>query len=470
LQKIGILVVCYGSRGVAMVDAFLHSEEYVVDLYIADKQRNPFNARRAKQQAIIPDLNVRVICDFAANFKDEIDFGIVDPEKPIIDGVRDLVEGETGIPLICPTKEFAIEASKVAQRRLFDAVAPKLNPRYKVFDPKEYSSSPSRLKDDLGAWLDELDDRVAVKPDGPVSGKGVGVWGDHFTTREDLFAHFMSNFEKGTVIVEEKVEGEESSFQALCDGRHLVPLPETRDYKRAFDGDRGPNTGGMGSYKDVGDILPFMTADEREEELKTERAIFERLKGRGSNPGLRGVPCYDAYMHTGSGFKVLERNSRPGDPEIISLLPLMKDDFVEVCLKIIEGRLKGIEFEKMASVVTYKVPMTYGGYQREYVGDNLIDLTGAEGLEKAHGSRIRIYPASVDLRDGRCYALGSRAVAVFGAGESIQSAREVSLEGIRAVRGPLWNRSDIASEGHLRNSISHMKALKKGVSKWPLRP
>jgi len=462
MEKIGVLVVCYGSRGVAMVDAFSRSERYAVDLYVADKQRNPFNAKRAKQHAVIPDLNIQAICKFAANFKDEIDFGIVDPEKPIIDGVRDLVEGETGIPMVCPTKEFAIEASKVAQRRLFETVAPGLNPRFKVFDPNDYSDR-SKLKVDLWAWLEELDDKVAVKPDSPVAGKGVGVWGDHFTTREALFAHFMSNFERGTVIVEEKVEGEESSFQAFSDGRHLVPLPATRDYKRAFDGDKGPNTGGMGSYKGVGDILPFMDADEREEALKIEEAIFERLKGRGSNAGLRGMPCYDAFMHTYIGFKILERNSRPGDPEIINLLPILKDDFVEVCLKIIEGRLRGIEFEKMASVVTYKVPMTYGGYKNEYAGDNLIDLTKAEGLEEAHGGRFRVYPASVELRGDRCYALGSRAVAVFGAGESIQLARDLSLEGITAVKGPLWNRSDIASEGHLGNSIRHMEALRKGV-------
>ncbi|MGQ9515250.1 MAG: hypothetical protein ACUVTL_09445 [Thermoproteota archaeon] len=460
MEKIGVLVVCYGSRGVAMVDAFSRSEKYAVDIYIADKQRNPFNARLAKQHAIIPDLNVREICKFAENFKDEIDFGIVGPEKPIIDGVRDLVEEETGIPMICPTKRYAIEASKVTQRNLFDAVAPKLNPRYKVFDPKEYSSSSSKLKDDLWAWLDELDNNVVVKPDSPVAGKGVGVWGDHFKTREDLFTHFMSNFERGLVIVEEKIEGEESSFQAFCDGRHLVPLPETRDYKRAFDGDKGPNTGGMGSYKDVCDILPFMTTDEREEELAVERSIFEKLKGRGSNPELRGIPNYDAMMHTGHGLKILERNSRPGDPEIINLLPIMKDDFVEVCLKIIEGRLRNVEFERLASVVIYKVPMTYGSYMKEFKGDNRVDFRAAEELAKIHGRMIRVYPGSVELKDGTTYALSSRTVAVFGAANDIQAAREISIEGIKTIKGNLWNRWDVASEKHLNNSIKHMEMLR----------
>jgi len=94
------------------------------------------------------------------------------------------------------------------------------------------------VRKNLYAWLDELDNKVAVKPDNPAAGKGVGVWGDHFNTREQVFEHFLANYEYGPVIIEEKIEGEESSFQAFCDGKHLVPLPETRDYKRAFDDDR----------------------------------------------------------------------------------------------------------------------------------------------------------------------------------------------------------------------------------------
>ena len=97
-----------------------------------------------------------------------------------------------------------------------------------------------------------------VKPDKPALGKGVGVWGDHFANREELFEHFMSNFKYGTVIIEEKIDGEESSFMAFCDGKHFITLPDTRDYKRAFDDDRGPNTGGMGSYKDVRRQIAFL--------------------------------------------------------------------------------------------------------------------------------------------------------------------------------------------------------------------
>ncbi|MFQ6094689.1 MAG: hypothetical protein ACE5NN_00960 [Candidatus Bathyarchaeia archaeon] len=468
MERVGILVVSYGSRAAAMVDAFCRSEEYDVDLYIVDKQRNPFNLKKAREHRVVPSLDVNIICEFAKRFKDEIDFGIVGPEKPIINGVRDLVEEETEIPMICPTKEYAIEGSKVAQRYLFETVVPEVNPRFKVFNPKDYRSIKD-VKRELYSWLDELDNKVAVKPDAPAAGKGVGVWGDHFNTREQLLDHFLANYEEGPVIVEEKIEGEESSYQAFCDGKHLVPLPETRDYKRAFDGDKGPNTGGMGSYKDVGDHLPFMTREDREKEEKIVEEIFKILKGGGSNPGLRGIPFYEAFIHTGKGPKILENNSRPGDPEIQNIMPILKDDFVDICFKIVEGNLTKISIDKEATVVTYKAPPNYGGYMEvfpERVNLNEVNtpviLDEAVKLTAKYGDNIRIYPASMEVRDGEIYALRSRAVCVVGVAGSIAEAREISLEGLAAIKGgALWNRTDIASREHIEKSIRHMERLRR---------
>ncbi|MEE8571079.1 MAG: hypothetical protein V3S97_08840, partial [Candidatus Bathyarchaeia archaeon] len=128
MERMGVLVVTYGSRGVAIVDALCRSEEYKVEAYIVDRNRNPFNVAKAKHHVVIPDLNVEAICRFAQRYRSKIDFGIVGPEQPIINGVRDRVERETGIPMICPTKEYAIEGSKVAQRLLFQEAEPDLNP------------------------------------------------------------------------------------------------------------------------------------------------------------------------------------------------------------------------------------------------------------------------------------------------------------------------------------------------------
>jgi phosphoribosylamine--glycine ligase len=235
MDKIGVLLVSYGARETAMVEAFTRSPNYKVELYIADKQRNPFNMKKAAEHLVIPDLNTDEICKFAEKNKEKIDFAVIGPEKPIIGGVRDLMEKRTGIPVICPKREYAIEASKVQQRLLFQEIAPESNPRFKIFNPLDYKGT-EEVKKAVYGWLDQLEGKAVVKPDRPTAGKGVGVWGDHFVTRKELFEHFMSNFQYGTVIVEEKIDGEESSFQALCDGKHLVPLPSTRDYKHRWDG------------------------------------------------------------------------------------------------------------------------------------------------------------------------------------------------------------------------------------------
>jgi phosphoribosylamine--glycine ligase len=467
MEKVGILVISYGSRAAAMIDAFLRSEEYKPKLYVADKQKNPFNLKHAEKHTVIPDLNIKEILRFAKKHRDQIDFGIVGPEKPIIAGVRDLIEKKTGIQMVCPTRKYAIEASKIAQRQLFQKVAPEVNPKFKVFDPNDYSST-TQVKKSVYAWLKELDNQVAVKPDKATAGKGVGVWGDHFNTPEEVFEHFLSNYEHGPVIIEEKVEGEESSFQAFCDGKRLVPLPDTRDYKRAFDDDNGPNTGGMGSYKNAGDILPFMTARDREKEIELVNKVFGELRGKGSNPELRGIPLYVAFIHTDKGPKILEVNSRPGDPEIMNLLPVLKDDFVEVCYNMRDGNLGKVSFLDKATVVTYKVPPNYGGYVTVFPDrvdktkvDTAVDLTGAQQLAEK-GGNIRVYPGSMELRDGENFALGSRTVAVIGVGDDIQEAREKSLEGLEAIEGgALWNRNDVAAREHIEQSIKHMAQLRR---------
>ncbi len=468
MERVGILIVSYGAREAAIVDALGRSLAHRAELYVVDKQRNPFNAKRAIEHIVIPDLNIEEIAKFVKKRKNKIDFGIVGPEKPIIEGVRDLVEHETRIPLICPTKEFAIEASKVAQRLLFDKVAPEANPKFRIFRPEDYRSTAS-VKKDVYSWLDALNNEAVVKPDMPAAGKGVGVWGDHFTTREQLFEHFLANYQQGTVIIEEKVDGEESSFQAFCDGKHIVPLPETRDYKRAFDGDKGTNTGGMGCYKGSGDILPFMTASDKEQEINLVNKLLRELRNRANSVDLRGIPFYGAFIHTARGPKILENNSRPGDPEIQCLLPLLKDDFVDICYRMLEGNLSIVNFEKKAGVVIYKAPPSYSGYATvfpERVDKSEIsapvDLSQAEKLRAKHGDDIRVYPASMEIReDGLAYALGSRAVCVVGTADSIQDARDISLEGINAIKGgALWYRKDIASREHIARSIEHMDRLR----------
>jgi len=459
LMSVGVLGVSYGSRFVCIAEALCRSSQGV-RLFIADKQRNPYNLRMAQQtggeHTVIPDLNVKKIVAFAKKHKNKITFGILGPEAPGMNGIRDAVEKETGIPMICPTKKYFIERSKVEQRELIEKIVPKANPHFRVFYPDDYRGE--EVRDALWRWLDKIGDATAVKPDAPAAGKGVGVWGDHFSTRKEMFErYFLPNFKVGPVIVEEKLEGEEFSLQLLSDGKHLVPTPAVRDYKRAFDWDLGQNTGGMGSYKDRGNLLPFMTENDWKEAIEIAEKIHEALKGGESNPQVRGV-LYMAYILTADGVKVLEINSRWGDPEVMNVIPLMKDDFVEVCFKMLEGNLKGLAFEELSSVLVYAVPLDYGGYTT-YSGPRKINISQVEALREKYGERIRIYPGAVETKDGEFFALKSRAVGVLGISENLEEAREIAMEGIRRIDGPMRHREDIALPEHIRRSVEKMGRL-----------
>ncbi len=459
MEKVGVLLISYGSRAACIVDSLTKDGSYDVRIFDAGKHRNPFIDKYSDAHEATGG-DIERIVSFAGKYKEKIDFGIAGPEDPIIAGVRDAIENKLDIPMICPSKEFAIEGSKVIQRELMAEVVPDANPRYRVFDPSE-GMSREEVRKELWKWLDEFDNEVAVKPDIPVTGKGVGVWGDHFNTREELWEHFMSIYDSGArVIVEEKVDGEEFSLQFFSDGKHLISTPCVRDYKRAFDGDLGPNTGGMGSYKDTGNLLPFMQERDWEEGLRIGELIFNRLRGSGTNPGLRGIPMYMAYICTKDGVKVLEINGRPGDPEIMNILPILENNFVDICYDMINGNLTGMDFEKLATVTTYAVPMTYGGCRGKYSGSTVVVMDDAGSLQDKYGSNIRLYPGSMKLGDdGKTYALSSRALAVVGISDSIESARNISLDGVKSTDGALWNRWDIASKHHIGNSINHMRSL-----------
>ena len=213
-----------------------------------------------------------------------------------------------------------------------------------------------------------------------------------------------------------------------------------------------------------------MMKSDRENELAIAKKIFKEWSAKTNDPtALRGVPLYLAFMHAADGPKILEDNSRPGDPEIINILPVLKDDFVDICFGMVEGSLKRVEVEKVATVLTYKVPPSYGGFADVYPAkvnrsevDTPVDLSKAYALKSKYGDRIRVYPGSMEIRNGKTYTLKSRTVGVLGVGDTIEEARNVSLEGINAISGgALWNRTDIAAKQHIAKCVRHIKQLRQ---------
>jgi len=173
------------------------------------------------------------------------------------------------------------------------------------------------------------------------------VQGDHFQTKDEAIERCREILEKHpSLIIEEKFEGEEFSLQCLCDGMTVVATPPVQDHKRRFVGDRGPNTGGMGSYSLEDHSLPFLKDKDVAEGLAITQKVAEAIH-QETGEYYKGV-MYGGFIVTRDGVRLLEYNARFGDPEAMNILPLLKTDFVDICKAIINGTLKDldVEFEK----------------------------------------------------------------------------------------------------------------------------
>jgi len=261
-----VLLVGNGAREHAMAEAVMRSKRDP-KLFAYMKAHNPGIADISKEVKLGAYDDLESIKEFAKASK--IDLAIIGPEDPLNFGVVDALK-EAGFKSFGPTKSLArLETSKAWTREILTKHNVIGNPKYKIF----------KTTDGLKSFLQELDG-IVIKPDGLTGGKGVKVQGDHFKTWEEAYDYCVEVLEEhDSVIVEDKLVGEEFSLQCISDGLNVVMTPPVQDHKRRFVGDKGPNTGGMGSYSDFNLSLPFMTQQDAIDGLKiTEevaKAIYE---------------------------------------------------------------------------------------------------------------------------------------------------------------------------------------------------
>jgi len=374
-----------------------------------------------------------------------VDFAIIGPEDPLNNGVVDFLKRE-GIPSVGPTQSLArLETSKTFTRDLLKKYDIPGNPRFQTFSSLE----------GIEAFIGRLNG-VVIKPDGLTGGKGVLVQGDHFQTKDEAIEHCRTILEEHTsVIVEEKFEGEEFSLQCLCDGTTVVATPPVQDHKRRFAGDRGPNTGGMGSYSLEDHSLPFLKKEDIAQGLAITRRVAQAIY-QETGEYYKGV-MYGGFIVTREGVRLLEYNARFGDPEAMNILPLLKTDFVDICRAVIDGTLGEINmaFEKKATVCKYIVPKGYG-----LPADHPDALSTSSKIEVADTGGARLYYSSVDKRDDGLYMTTSRAIGVVGIADTLEGAEEMAEKAIGAIRGPIDHRSDIGTQALIDKRIQHMKGVR----------
>ena len=438
-----ILLVGNGAREHALAEAIMRSAEKPL-LFSYMKANNPGIASLSEKTLIGGYADLAAITSFARENK--IELAVIGPEDPLNNGVVDAL-AQIGIPAVGPNKSLArLETSKSFTRNLVNKYNIPGNPQYKVFTSM----------DGVEEFLNSLDG-VVLKPDGLTGGKGVLVQGDHFTSKEEamkLCAQILQ--ESSSVIVEEKFDGEEFSLQCLCDGKTVVGTPLVQDHKRRFDGDKGPNTGGMGSYSLPDHSMPFLKPSDIEEGLEITRQVAAALLKETGTP-YKGI-MYGGFIATKNGAKLLEYNARFGDPEAMNILPLLKTDFVSICRHIIDGTLDKIkiEFESKATVCKYVVPKGYG-----LPADHPDAASSKAKIEVGDVGKARLYYSSVDKKEDGLYLSSSRAIGIVGIADTLDAARQIAEEGVQALKGPVAYREDIGTDALIQKRIDHMRKIRK---------
>lgn len=359
-----------------------------------------------------------------------IDFAVVSPDDPLAMGCVDRLNA-AGIRAFGPTAAAArIESSKVFAKELMR--------RHGI--PTAQWRAFSDLEEAL-AYARSAEPPLVVKCDGLALGKGVIV----ADTREQAEAAIRSMLEDGAfsdagrrIVVEEYMEGREVTVLAFCDGTSLMPMPPSRDHKRAFDGDLGPNTGGMGAYSPVRDYTPEIAARCMDEIfLPTVRAM------RAEGCPFKGV-LYFGLMLTPAGPKVVEYNARFGDPEAQTVLSLLETDLLDIFMAVEEERLGAMEIA-WSGLSAATVVVASSGYPGSYGKGFEIS-----GLDRCEGSTV--YHAGTRASEGRCLTSGGRVLAVTATGRTLSEAlgKAYADAGRIAFEGA-WYRRDIgrseAAEG-----------------------
>jgi len=308
-------------------------------------------------------------------------------------------------------------------------------PKYRVFQDQE----------DAVSFISQYPGDLAIKPVGLTGGKGVRIMGEHVDRNGAI--DYAKQLE-GRVVVEERLIGEEFTLQAFVDGTHLIPMPLVQDHKRAFEGDQGPNTGGMGSYSMPDHSLPFVTHNDREKALRIMKDVVAVMAKIGQP--YRGI-LYGQFMNTRNGPMVIEFNARFGDPEAMNVLSLLESDMTEILIRITEGTLSvgSVTFSKEATVCKYLVPEGYPDTPR----------TGRPLTFGDYGKALLFY-ANVELNNGELLTQSSRALAFVGRADTLADAEKIAESAASSVVGDISYRRDIGTQALLQKRIEHMKEIR----------
>ncbi|MEM4554232.1 MAG: phosphoribosylamine--glycine ligase [Candidatus Anstonellaceae archaeon] len=443
---VNFLLVGNGAREHAIAESICKNSK--IRLFAFVSANNPGIVRLCMQtggKAKVGDIHSPLqVKEFA--LQNGIELAFPSPDAVLAAGVTDALL-DAGISVAAPTKEAArLEWDKAYCRQLLRKHKVDGLPNFEVFETEKEAHS----------FIDELEGKVAVKPSGLTGGKGVKVSGFHLQSvqeAKEYASQLLKEKHSGlsTIVIEEKLDGEEFSLQAFSDGKKVYGMPMVQDHKRAYEGDIGPNTGGMGSYSGAGLLLPFATKKHYTEALRIMQKTIEAFKKETKQPYI-GV-LYGGFMITAKGVKLIEYNSRFGDPEAMNVLSVLKSDLLSLFFGMAQGKIKSNpKFAKKATVCKYLVPE---GYPIKSTTDQPLSID----MAKISKAGAKMFFASVYEKDGTIFTMSSRSLAFVGIARSIAQAEKIAEEGCSAVSGKVWHRKDIGTPELIQKRKKHLQSI-----------
>jgi phosphoribosylamine---glycine ligase len=415
-----VMVIGSGGREHALVHALARSKN-VGKLWCAPG--NAGIAQEAECVAIRAD-DIAQLLKFAQAH--QVDLTMVGPEAPLVEGLVDHFR-RAGLAVVGPTKAAArLEGSK--------SFAKEFMHKYGI-PTARYEVIPNFRK---GTYvLTHWPGRCVLKADGLAAGKGVKVCDGPADAKEflyDLMEKEVFGGAGSTAVIEECLDGPETTVMAFCDGKTLVPMPPSQDHKRLQDGDQGPNTGGMGAYAPA----PLVTSElQAEIEKKVFAPFLKGIQTEGFD--FRGI-IYFGLMITSQGPQVLEFNVRFGDPETEVVLPLLESDLSEVLLAVAEQKLSGAQV-KWNTQSALTVVLAAAGYPASPEKGQPI-----KGAQDVRGEGVQVYCAGVEGKP-QWKTAGGRVLAVTGVGPSFDEARRRAYKAVEQISFPgMQYRKDIGAK------------------------
>ncbi|MDY6820699.1 MAG: phosphoribosylamine--glycine ligase [Deferribacterota bacterium] len=420
-----IFVIGSGGREHAIAYSLAQSK-YVKTVYVAPGNGGTQIEKKCKNINISQE-DFKSLADFAN--KNDVKFTIVGPELPLSKGIVDYFN-EKNLNILGPSKEAAqIESSKIFAKQVMEK-ADVPTAKYKNF--YNYNSSIQYMK--------MSNFPIVIKYNGLAAGKGVLIAANKKEAEEYLYSIFIENRfndKNPSVIIEDYLTGEEASYIALVDGKNILPLASSQDHKQLLNGDKGPNTGGMGAYS------PAPILDDKNFNYTTEYIIkptINELKKMGIE--YKGF-IYAGLMVTEKGPKVLEFNCRLGDPEAQPILMRLNSDFLEILEAYHNNELDKIKINWSDDCATCVV-MTSKGYPAKY--EKGFEITGLEEFENKRD--VKIFHSGTILKDGKILTNGGRVLTVTAKGKKLKDAIEKAYGAVKKIHfNGAYYRDDIGYKG-----------------------